>query len=58
MHQVTKHHAEQFARQLLHAHQNLTEEKQIGLEGSGAETLEALFLGTHGSNAKFLHESA
>lgn len=56
MHQVSKHHAEQFARQLLHAHTNLSEEKQIGLEGSGAEALEALFLGTHGGNAKFLHD--
>lgn len=56
MHQVSKHHAEQFARQLLHSHLNLPEEKQIGLGGPGAETLEALFLGTHGSNAKFLHD--
>jgi len=56
MHQVSKHHAEQFARQLLEAHKNLPQEKQIGLEGSGAETLEALFLGTHGSNAGFLHD--
>jgi glutamate/tyrosine decarboxylase-like PLP-dependent enzyme len=56
MHQVSKHHAEHFARQLLHAHKNLSKEKQIGLDGPGAETLEALFLGTHGGNAKFLQD--
>tara|TARA_R110002050_G_scaffold151855_1_gene279067 strand:- start:6335 stop:8587 length:2253 start_codon:yes stop_codon:yes gene_type:complete len=56
MHEISKHHAEQFARNLLHAHRNLPKEKQIGLAGSGAETLEALFLGTHGGNAKYLHE--
>lgn len=56
MHQVTKQHAEQFARQLLHTHLNDPEDKRIKLEGPGAETLEALFLGTRGSNAMFLHD--
>lgn len=56
MHQVSKHHAEQFARHLLKAHENLPRKKQVGLEGPGAETLEALFLGTHGGNARFLQD--
>lgn len=56
MHQVTKQHAEEFARQLLQAHLNQPEEKRIKLEGAGAETLEALFPGTRGGNAAFLGE--
>ncbi len=56
MHQITKQHAEQFSRQLLQAHLNQPDEKRIKLEGPGAETLEALFLGTRGSNAMFLHD--
>lgn len=56
MHQTTKQHAEIFAKQLLHAHLSQSTEKQIKLEGAGAETLEALFLGTRGGNAVFLHD--
>lgn len=56
MHQLTKPHAEAFAQQLLHAHLNQPTGKQIKLEGDGAETLEALFLGTRGGNAMFLHD--
>lgn len=56
MHQVAKQHAELFAKQLLQAHLNQPEERKIKLEGSGAETLEALFLGTRGGNATFLNE--
>lgn len=56
MHQIPKHHADQFARDLLHAHLNLNKENRIGLQGVGAEKLEALFLGTHGGNAIHLHD--
>jgi len=56
MHQVTRQHAEEFARQLLDAHLNQPKNKQIKLEGDGGETLEALFLGTRGGNGMFLHD--
>ena len=56
MHQVTSYHAERFANELLQAHLDQPEEKQIKLEGAGAETLEALFLGTRGGNAKYLYD--
>lgn len=56
MHQVKKVHAEKFAKKLLHAHLQQPEEKRIKLDGAGAETLEALFLGTHGGNALLLYD--
>ncbi len=54
MHQVTNHHAMKFADKLMESHLSLPADKQVGLGGSSAETLEALFMGTHGSNAMFL----
>ena len=54
MHQAPSQHATCFAENLLSAHLLQPIEKQIELSGAGGETLEALFLGTHGSNAMFL----
>lgn len=51
---TTKRNSESFAQKLLEAHINEPEHSKIKLEGTGAETLEALFLGTHGGNADFM----
>lgn len=56
MHQTTRKKAEAFARQLLQAHISQPHDRQIKLEGPGSESLEALFLGTKGGNAIYLHE--
>lgn len=56
MQHTTKAHSILFAQQLLEAHLNQPEEDRIKLKGIGAETLEALFLGTRGSNAKYMQE--
>jgi glutamate/tyrosine decarboxylase-like PLP-dependent enzyme len=56
MQHTTKEHSVLFAKQLLKAHVNEPDNSKIKLEGIGAETLEALFLGTRGSNAKFMQE--
>jgi glutamate/tyrosine decarboxylase-like PLP-dependent enzyme len=56
MQHTTKAHSILFAQQLLEAHLNQPEEDRIKLMGIGAETLEALFLGTRGSNAKYMQE--
>ncbi len=45
-----------FAKHLLEAHLNEPEETKIKLEGSGAETIEALFPGTRGDNFKYMQE--
>src|SRR4051812_37697891 len=45
-----------FAKQLLEAHLNEPEETRIKLRGPGAETIEALFLGSKGENAMILYE--
>ncbi|MBY0477236.1 MAG: hypothetical protein K2Q24_06295 [Chitinophagaceae bacterium] len=54
-HYINKH-SELFAENLLAAHNSQSTETKIKLEGSGAETIEALFLGTRGGNAKFMLE--
>jgi glutamate/tyrosine decarboxylase-like PLP-dependent enzyme len=46
-----KENAVQFAKKLLETHLNEQEHSKIKLSGIGAETLEALFLGTRGGNA-------
>ncbi len=46
------HHSALFAKNLLAAHNKIAPSLQIKLQGSGAETLEAMFLGTRGSNAE------
>jgi glutamate/tyrosine decarboxylase-like PLP-dependent enzyme len=56
MQHYTNKHSVLFAEKLLDAHVNQPHETRIKLEGSGAETIEALFLGTRGSNAKFMLE--
>lgn len=56
MQHTSKAHSILFAQQLLEAHLNQPEEDRIKLKGIGAETLEALFLGTRGSNAKYMQE--
>ena len=56
MQHTNKAHSLLFAQQLLEAHLNQPEEDRIKLFGIGAETLEALFLGTRGSNAKYMQE--
>lgn len=45
-----------FAKKLLEAHMNEPEETKIKLQGAGGETIEALFLGTRGGNAKYMQE--
>lgn len=54
MHHVKKHHAQKFAKQLLQHHLAQPDDKKIKLDGGGAETLQALFLGTHGGNAPIM----
>jgi glutamate/tyrosine decarboxylase-like PLP-dependent enzyme len=56
MQHTNKAHSLLFAQQLLEAHLNQPEEDRIKLTGIGGETLEALFLGTRGSNAKYMQE--
>ena len=53
---TTKKNSILFARELTEAHINESEETKIKLKGAGVETLEALFLGTHGSNAVLMQE--
>ncbi len=55
LHTINKH-AIQFAEKLTHGHLNESAETKIKLEGSGGETLEALFLSTRGINAKYMLE--
>ncbi len=52
----TKKNAIAFAKALTEAHINESIETKIKLEGAGVETLEALFLGTHGSNAGLMQD--
>jgi glutamate/tyrosine decarboxylase-like PLP-dependent enzyme len=56
MNHPDKPHAQEFAKQLLQAHFSQPENERIKLEGPSAETLEALFLGTRGTNAMFMHD--
>ncbi len=51
-----KKHSVRFAKHLLEAHLNTSEANKIKLEGKSAETLEALFPGTHGDNAHKMYE--
>lgn len=51
-----KESAIRFAENLLKTHHNQAESKKIKLEGQSAESLEALFLGTHGGNASEMYE--
>ena len=53
---TTKKNSVLFARELTEAHINESEETKIKLKGAGVETLEALFLGTHGTNAVLMQE--
>ena len=53
---TTKKNSILFARELTEAHINESEETKIKLKGAGVETLEALFLGTHGTNAVLMQE--
>ncbi|MDQ6764102.1 MAG: pyridoxal-dependent decarboxylase [Bacteroidota bacterium] len=50
------HHSIRFAKKLLEAHLAEPEECKIKLEGSGAETIEALFPGTRGDNFVYMQE--
>lgn len=52
----TIHHSAIFAKNLLHAHNELPQSEKIELKGSGAEALEALFLGSRGTNASTMLE--
>lgn len=56
MQHTDKKHSVHFAEALLKSHLSQPEEKRIKLEGTGGETLEALFLGTRGGNAKYMLE--
>lgn len=56
MQHTDKKHSVQFAKDLLKAHLNQPEETRIKLEGASSQTLEALFLGTRGGNAKYMME--
>ena len=56
MQHTTKKNSILFARELTEAHINESEETKIKLKGAGVETLEALFLGTHGTNAVLMQE--
>lgn len=56
MQHTDKKHSVHFAEALLKSHLSQPEEKRIKLEGAGGETLEALFLGTRGGNAKYMME--
>ena len=56
MQHTTKKNSVLFARELTEAHINESEETKIKLKGAGVETLEALFLGTHGTNAVLMQE--
>lgn len=56
MQHTDKKHSVHFAEALLKAHLSQPDESRIKLEGAGAETLEALFLGTRGGNAKYMLE--
>ena len=47
-------HSINFAHNLLEAHLNTPEASKIKLEGTGAETIEALFPGTRGGNFKYM----
>ncbi len=49
-------HSINFAHNLLEAHLNTPEASKIKLEGTAAETIEALFPGTRGGNFKFMME--
>ncbi len=51
-----KESAIRFAENLLKSQDSLTESKKIKLEGHSAESLQALFLGTHGGNAGKMYE--
>lgn len=51
-----KKHSVRFAKHLLEAHLNTSEATKIKLEGKSAETLEALFPGTHGDNTFKMYE--
>ncbi len=56
MQHTDKKHAKRFAEQLLKSHLNEPEGSRIGLQGNSSESLEALFLGTHGDNAAKMYE--
>lgn len=51
-----KDSAKRFAQNLLKSHHKQHKSDKIKLDGQSAETLEALFLGTHGGNADKLYE--
>jgi glutamate/tyrosine decarboxylase-like PLP-dependent enzyme len=56
MQHTDKKHSIQFAKDLLAAHLKQPDETRIKLEGTSSQTLEALFLGTRGGNAKYMLE--
>jgi len=56
MQHTDKKHAVRFAEQLLKSHLNEPEASRIKLQGESSESLEALFLGTHGDNAAKMFE--
>lgn len=56
MQHTNKEHSIDFANQLLETHLNTPEETKIQLKGTGAEIIEAFFLGTKGDNSSFLNE--
>ena len=56
MQHTQKEHSIRFANELLQKHLNEPEETKVKLQGSGGESIEALFPGTRGDNFVYMQE--